>query len=87
MKKLKSRDSNFEAMRILSMFFIVMYHIFVHGKVLEHATGKISILSIFIESILLVCVNSFILVTGYFQCEKKINFEKVIKIISIILLF
>lgn len=82
MKKLKSRDSNFEAMRILSMFFIVMYHIFVHGKVLEHATGKISILSIFIESILLVCVNSFILVTGYFQCEKKINFEKVIKIIN-----
>lgn len=80
--KKKSRDSNFEAMRILSMFFIVMYHIFVHGKVLEHDSGMMEVILTFIESLLLVCVNSFILVTGYFQCEKDIHASKVIKLIN-----
>ena len=33
--KVKMRNSNFELMRIVSMFFIVIYHIIIHGKILE----------------------------------------------------
>lgn len=78
----ENRDSKFEAMRILSMFFIVMYHIIIHGLLIEHSSGLMKLLLIFIESILLVCVNSFVLVTGYFQCEKNPKPSKVIKLIN-----
>lgn len=78
--KTKDRKSNFELMRIISMLFIVLYHILVHGKILEHADGSIEVLLIFIESILLVHVNSFILVSGYFQSESNFKMGKFLKL-------
>lgn len=76
----KLRESQFELMRIISMLFIVLYHILVHGKILEHATGSMSLFLAFIESIILVHVNSFVLVSGYFQCKGKLKLGKAIKI-------
>lgn len=76
----KLRESQFELMRIISMLFIVLYHILVHGKILEHATGSMSLFLAFIESLILVHVNSFVLVSGYFQCKGKLKLGKAIKI-------
>lgn len=76
----KLRESQFELMRIISMLFIVLYHILVHGKILEHATGSMSLFLVFIESLILVHVNSFVLVSGYFQCKGKLKLGKAIKI-------
>lgn len=78
--KEKVRQSNFELMRIISMIFIVLYHILIHGQIIEHATGAMEVFLVFIESILLVHVNSFILLSGYFQCESKLKAGKVIQL-------
>ena len=37
--KVKERESNFELMRVISMFMIVFWHVLVHGNVLAHTTG------------------------------------------------
>lgn len=76
----KIRESQFELMRIISMLFIVLYHILVHGKIFEHATGSMSLFLAFVESLILVHVNSFVLVSGYFQCKGKLKLGKAIKI-------
>ena len=76
----KVRESNFELMRIISMFFIVVYHVLVHGQILEHATGSMELITVFIEAFILVHVNSFILITGYFQCKSKMRFGKVLSL-------
>lgn len=41
---MKVRQSNFELMRILSMIFIIISHILVHGKVLDNTTGVLHLL-------------------------------------------
>lgn len=81
--KIKERNSNFELMRIISMFFIILYHIIIHGHVVELCTNDF-LKAIFkiIEITSLVHVNSFILLTGYFQSTCRFKQSKVWKIIN-----
>ncbi len=72
------RQSNFELMRIVSMFMIVLWHMLCQGGVLDATTGIINIFLTFIKAVLVVHVNSFIIVTGYFQCKNKFKFDKFI---------
>ena len=69
----RERLSNFELMRITSMFFIVVYHFIVDtgGKLISHTSGLANIILIFLSLIIIVHVNSFVMVTGYFQYDKK----------------
>ena len=78
--KNKERNSNYELMRIVSMFMIVLYHFLVHGHVLKNTTGVLNILVNALTIITVVHVNSFILVTGYFQCRSNFKMSKLIKL-------
>lgn len=40
MNREKERNSSYELMRIVSMFLIVLYHIILHGKVLENCQNE-----------------------------------------------
>ena len=66
-KTLKLRQSNFELMRIISMFMIVMWHVIISGVGLSQANNTLTLFLDIIKSVLVVHVNSFVLVTGYFQ--------------------
>lgn len=70
----KERDSRFELLRIFSMLLIVAHHFAGHG-------GGDGILN----NILVVGgklgVNLFVLISGYFLINSKINFQKVLKLI------
>ena len=77
-----SRNSNFELMRIVSMFFIVLCHIIGHGQMLEHSSGVLQLILRIISYIGIVHVNSFVLLTGYFQYNKKFSVRKLLKIIN-----
>lgn len=81
-KKIIDRNSSFELMRIISMLFIVIYHVLVHSGILERATGTIQIITVIIESIIIIHVNSFVLLTGYFQCHKKRKISNILSIIN-----
>lgn len=83
MNKGKERNSSYELMRIISMFLIVLYHIIVHGKMIENCENAgLKILLEVIKFMTLVHVNSFILVTGYFQIESKFNQKKIWSLIG-----
>lgn len=83
MEALKTaRNSNMELMRIVSMLFIIIFHLIyrtfsIHDYQMSSATY---LLVRFIIAITLVHVNSFVLLTGYFQYEKKLKFSKLLSI-------
>ena len=77
-EKQSVRDSNYELMRIISMLMIVIWHILLHGLVDVQSTGMLSFVIYFLEAILVVHVNSYMLVTGYYQCKKEFKSKKLI---------
>ena len=87
MKKIE-RKSNYELLRIISMLFIVLYHAIHHGKILTNCTNP-TVMLIFqiIQFIIIVHVNSYILITGYFQCDKTFKQSKLWSIINTTLFY
>lgn len=75
---MNNRKSNFELLRIIAMIFIIIYHVIVHGRVIENSTNETfkTIIEIILFTII-IHVNLYVLLTGYFQIEKKFNSKKV----------
>lgn len=82
--KEKVRQSNFELMRLISMFFIVLYHMIIitGGDLIHHTSGMTNVILDFISLFIIVHVNSFILITGYFQCKQEFSFKKIVSLIG-----
>lgn len=77
----KVRNSNFELMRIISMFFVVLWHVILHGNVIENCTNPaIKILLQVIMFCIIIHVNSYVLLSGYFQSKSKFKLSKFIKL-------
>lgn len=76
---MKVRQSNFELMRILSMVFIIISHILIHGKVLDNTAGVLHLFFTLLMSFALVHVNSFVLIFGYFNYNKNFSWKKFFK--------
>jgi hypothetical protein len=76
----KERNSNFELMRIVSMFMIVVYHFIVHGGVLTNSYGLSNLFFNMVIAIIFVHVNSFVLLSGYFNHDKQLKFGKALKL-------
>lgn len=74
------RQSNFELMRIVSMFMIIIWHILIHGEVINNTAYTSNIFFRIITCFLAVHVNSFILLSGYFGYNKDLKVTKVIKL-------
>lgn len=83
------RNSNFELMRIVSMFLIVISHVIGHGKIIDNSFYAPGIKEIFtfLNIITLVHVNSFILVTGYYQSTSTFKQKKIWKLITEIIFY
>ena len=62
------RQSNFEALRLLSMLMVLNLHSF-YG--FEHGEGVLQALDIFRNSTSICAVNAFILISGYFGIKWK----------------
>lgn len=77
------RQSNFELLRVIAMFFIVFYHVIYHGKIIENCTNEgLRLIFTLLEYIMIIHVNLFILLTGYFQSKCKFKQSKVWSIIN-----
>ena len=90
MKKEKKiiRNSNFELMRIISMFFIVLYHTIYHGYVIQNSTTTfLKTFFLVLEMITIIHVNSFVLLSGYYQSESQFKLKKIIKLILLNLFY
>lgn len=86
MNKVAVRQSNFELLRIISMFMIVGLHYFngsMGGALAELDNSEFNYyIAYLLESLFIVSVGCFILITGYFSIGKKsINLSKVIELL------
>ncbi len=81
-KNIKTRQSNFELMRIISMFMIVLWHCISHSNILLRTTGNINFLLNLIFMFTAVHVNSFILLSGYFGYKNEFNIKKLFATIN-----
>ncbi len=82
MKKEIVRNSNHELMRIISMFFIVLGHVILKGKVLATTNPNIKTLYLLIVLTLIVHVNSYLLLTGFYQSKSTFKQKKVWSILN-----
>lgn len=83
MQEKTTRKSNFELLRIVSMFFIVLYHTIIHGHVIENSTNPgLTMISNLLLFICIVHVNSYVLISGYFQSKSTCKQSKVWSLIN-----
>ncbi|MZL11761.1 acyltransferase, partial [Clostridium beijerinckii] len=79
---IKTRESNFELLRIVSMLMVVTLHFMGHGGILNNV--RVGSFNFFIanlmESFSIYAVNLYILISAYFMCESKITVTKVLKV-------
>lgn len=86
-KKLGVRQSNFELLRIIAMFLIVLHHAMLHGILTVSGNSVLKTgnpLTFGIYNFLAfggkVGVYIFVLITGYFMINSKISLKKVVKL-------
>ena len=76
------RQCNLDLLRIFAMFFIVLLHSVDHSGVLEAVTdqGKLSgsLYVYFIYALTQICVNCYILLSGYFLATSRFKLSKLV---------
>lgn len=77
-----NRNSNYELMRIISMFLIVLGHVIVFTGLLDTTNQSVNIIYNLLEFTLIVHVNSYVLVSGYFQSKTTFKQKKIWQIIN-----
>lgn len=71
---MKGRESNFELLRIISMLMIIIGHIIMfHPSTLKPNSGVDFYIGNFTRSFVMVAVNCFILISGYYGIKFKIG--------------
>ncbi len=77
------RESNFELMRIISMFLIVVWHVIIHGKIFDNS-GEVGLfVANVILGIIAIHVNSLVFLTGYYNNDKtEVKTKKIFKLIG-----
>ncbi len=78
--KTNGKQSNFELMKITSMILILIWHYIFNTGLLGKTTGIPHFVLIVIWFIAIIHVNSFIIVMGYFQCEKKFRLSRLLSL-------
>lgn len=67
------RLTNFELLRIIAMLFIVFHHMLVYVIEFQHQTALNFHVPLFIDSFLIIAVNSFVLLSGYWGIKVKLR--------------
>ena len=75
----KERESNIELLRIILMLMIIGYHLLVHGGEVGaqdsdyYITNESSVAYLLLKSFLVISVNSFVFISGYYRINFKIK--------------
>src|SRR5574344_649160 len=83
----KVRDSNYELMRILAMFSIVLWHTIINGEVFDFANMRVALILRLVLYLCIVHVNLFVLLMGYYQVKNDFNIKKIFNILLEILFY
>ena len=80
------RKSNFELLRLIAMFLVVLHHFCSHGIILYWKIAPININPFNIQACEFLSIggsianNIFIIITGYFTITSSFKFKKVLKL-------
>ena len=75
------RESNFELMRIALMFMVVFWHMYINIVATQNINAVSKIIWNILHYMLIIHINSFVLLTGYFQSRKeKVGISKILKL-------
>ena len=81
------REPNFEVMRTVAMFFIVVYHCLIRGIDEEHVfviDNPISIFNLLFSSLMLalssISVNLYVMVSGYFLVDLDFKMSRIVRL-------
>lgn len=80
--KVKKRDANVELLRIVAMLMVITIHCLRNGQLIGNVqinTSNLIIIQI-IDSLSLVAVSVFFVISGYFMIDKKVNLKKVFEL-------
>lgn len=83
-RNMSKRLNNFEALRILAMFMVIVLHYLGKGKLLTPETEAFTAVSYaawLIEGFAIVAVNVYVLITGYFMCKSSFKLSRLIEIL------
>lgn len=73
------RNVSIDYLKIFSMILVILYHVTIYGINPTQVTGNGIILTIIniLKCISIICVNCFILISGYFMCTRTIKYKKI----------
>ena len=77
----KQRNANLDLLRIVSMLLIVFLHSIDHSGVLENALGCGRTMHLYVRftyALCMVCVNIYIMLSGYFMVSSKFRLQKLV---------
>ncbi len=86
----KKRMANMEVLRILAMMMVIMLHYLSKGKVLPAMTGPITVngyVAWVLETLSIVAVNVYMLISGYFLTESKFRCTRLIQLVCQVLFY
>ncbi|APX71970.1 acyltransferase [Companilactobacillus allii] len=78
---MRQRQSNFELLRIISMFLIVLHHYGIHGTFYEGTFSWQKVGLNLVTSFGKVGVNIFVLISAYFLVNKAFKLERIYRLI------
>lgn len=87
MSSKEKRISNFEILRIISIFMIIMHHYVLNTEAIYIAKSLNYYISHFFYIGGKLGVNCFVLISGYFLINKQISIKKIIQLITEILFY
>lgn len=76
----KSRNSNIELLRIISMFMVLVLHCLSASGALDYKSGVQYWIYWWLEAACIIAVNIFALITGYFMIESSFKVRNLFKI-------
>ena len=80
------RECNFEALRALAMFFVVIYHCLTHGVGGDYCFSNVCAVSVsnllFSEFMLVfgsIAVNLYVMISGYFLVDRNFKLSRIVR--------
>lgn len=80
----RKRQANIELLRIISMLMVIFWHFMVHGERLSDQEKIFTDIFLFewvMETFCIICVNLYVMISGYFLVDSKFNLRKLIMLL------
>ncbi len=87
MKTLKTRQTNIELLRILAMLMVIILHYLGKGGFLTAESLKQQPLYALLETLCIVAVNVYVLISGYFLIQSEFSLKKLLRLWAQILFY